>query len=79
MRDLTPKIAVTLAEAAYEIKEQKGGKYASLALRSLSKDFDFNLSTNVVQGISGSFMEHIFKHKTGFVVIGTSEIYAHAD
>ncbi len=28
--------------------------------------------------ISGSFMEHIFKHKTGFSVKSTGEIYAHA-
>lgn len=73
MRDLTPKVAVKLAEAAYEIKNKIGGSYESEALDLLSKDFDFNLSNNVVQGISGSFMEHIFKHKTGFAVIGTGK------
>lgn len=74
MRDLTPRIAVDLAAAAYEIKNKdKRGEYDTPILNTLSKDFDFNLSSNVVQGISGSFMEHIFKHKTGFAVIGTGK------
>ncbi|MBU2972511.1 hypothetical protein KO527_24560 [Pseudoalteromonas sp. C2R02] len=73
MRDLTPKIAVKLAEAAYEIKDKVGGVYEAETLKELSKDFDFNLSDNVVQGTSGSFMEHIFKHKTGFALIGTGK------
>lgn len=74
MRDLTPKIAVTLADAAYDIKDKNPtGNYKSLALKELSNDFDFNLSNNVVQGTSGSFMEHIFKHKTGFALIGTGK------
>jgi hypothetical protein len=74
MRDLTPQIAVTLAEAAYDIKDKNpAGNYKSLALSDLSKDFDFNLSNNVVQGTSGSVLEHIFKHKTGFAVIGTGK------
>jgi len=73
MRDLTPKIAVKLAEAAYEIKDKKGGHYKAPALDLLGQDFDFNLANNVVQGTSGSFMEHIFKHKTGFALIGTGK------
>ena len=74
MRDLTPRLAVDLAAAAYEIKvRDKRGDYDTPILNTLSKDFDFNLSNNVVQGISGSFMEHIFKHKTGFAVIGTGK------
>lgn len=73
MRDLTPKIAVTFADAAYDIKNKKASGYPSDALDLLSKDFDFNLSDNVVQGTSGSFMEHIFKHKTGFALIGTGK------
>lgn len=73
MRDLTPQIAIRLAEAAYEIKDKKGGNYKAPILDLLAKDFDFNLSNNVVQGTSGSVMEHIFKHKTGFAVIGTGK------
>ena len=74
MRDLTPRLAVDLAAAAYEIKARdKRGDYDTPILNTLSKDFDFNLSNNVVQGISGSFMEHLFKHKTGFAVIGTGK------
>jgi hypothetical protein len=73
MRDLTPQIAVKLAEAAYEIKDKKDGLYKAPALDLLAKNFDFNLSNNVVQGTSGSLMEHLFKHKTGFAVIGTGK------
>ena len=74
MRELTPRMAVNAADAAYQIEElTPEGKYNAPALTALSKDFDFNLSNNVVQGISGSFMEHIFKHKTGFAVIGTGK------
>lgn len=74
MRDLTPKIAVQFADAAYDIKDKNSaGSYESISIDLLSKDFDFNLSNNVVQGTSGSFMEHIFKHKTGFGVIGTGK------
>lgn len=50
MRDLTPQIAVKLAEAAYEIKDKKEGSYKAPALDLLAKNFDFNLSNNVVQG-----------------------------
>lgn len=74
MRELTPKMAVKLAEGAYQIKKENlGGGYDTAALDELSKDFDFNLSSNIIQGISGSFIEHIFKHQTGFGVIGTGK------
>ncbi|WP_159817926.1 lipase family protein [Colwellia sp. 20A7] len=73
MRDLTPTLAVTLADAAYDIKNKTGDSYRSAALITLSNDFEFNLSNNVVQGVSGSFMEHLLGHKTGFAIIGTGK------
>lgn len=74
MRDLTPRIAVDLAAAAYEIKtKDKRGGYDTPILNTLANDFNFNLSNNVVQGVSGSFMEHLLGHKTGFAVIGTGK------
>ncbi|WP_245597615.1 lipase family protein [Psychromonas aquimarina] len=71
MHDLTPQMAVQLANSAYQIKDKnKLGRYAAPALDYLAKDFDFDLSNNVMKGVSGTFMEHLFDHKTGFAVIG---------
>ncbi|MBH0056363.1 hypothetical protein I6F65_05270 [Pseudoalteromonas sp. SWXJZ94C] len=70
MRELSPTLAVYFAEAAYEIKKKVDGRYATPSLEFLNEDFDFDFN-NVAQGVSGTFIEHLFGHKTGFALVGT--------
>ncbi|RCU52908.1 lipase family protein [Corallincola holothuriorum] len=68
MYSLSPKLAAQTAQFAYESRTAKNGINADDVPPILAHDFDF--SGNLIQGVSGTLLERLFNHKTGFGVIG---------
>lgn len=72
MATLTPKLAVQLASAAYDIKApgSSGIYYFGKSAPDIDKSFQFDMSKGPIQGISGSILARMLKRSTGFAAVG---------
>ncbi|MDX1391455.1 MAG: lipase family protein [Rheinheimera sp.] len=72
MATLTPKLAVQLASAAYDIKApgSSGIYYFGKSAPDIDKSFQFDMAKGPIQGISGSILARMLKRSTGFAAVG---------
>ena len=71
MNTLTPTQAVQVALLAYKAKSIKSTTLLNNSLHpSLRGSFNFGVSPEAVQGISGGFFSHLFGLSTGFGLLG---------
>lgn len=72
MATLSPKLAVQLASAAYDIKApgSSGIYYFGKSSPDIGRSFQFDLANGPIQGISGSILARLLNRSTGFAAVG---------
>lgn len=69
MNELTPLMAASLANSVYLLKENGMEKEFFLGLKTqVTKNFDFDLNSRRITGISESIVSRLFNRRTGFVL-----------
>ncbi|CAM3667020.1 lipase family protein [Rheinheimera salexigens] len=71
MKELTPLMAASLADAVYSLKVSgKENQFSQALPPSVKNNFDFDLANHRVTGVSGGITSRLLNRRTGFAAIG---------
>lgn len=74
MKELTPLMAASLADAVYSLKESgKERQFSESLPPQVKNNFEFDLSNHRIKGVSGSIVSRLLNRQTGFAAIGVGK------